>query len=310
MSKIVIALGGNALGNQPSEQLELVKETVKPIVDLIKQGHQVVISHGNGPQVGMINNAFEAARKAGVLKHGMPFPECGAMSQGYIGYHLQNALLKELADQGVKKSCVTLVTQVEVDPIDPAFLVPTKPIGPFYSEKEAEAIAEATGYTMKEDSNRGYRRVIASPKPIGVVEIDAIRSLIQNDFVVITVGGGGIPVVRSENGYTGVPAVIDKDFASRKLADLLDADFLFILTAVDCVSLNFGKPGQVDLRELKVEDAKRFVKEGHFAKGSMLPKVEAAIEFAEGKPGRVALIGALDKATLALEGKSGTRISL
>lgn len=310
MSKIVIALGGNALGNQPSEQIELVKETVKPIVELIKQGHQVVISHGNGPQVGMINNAFEAARKAGVLKHGMPFPECGAMSQGYIGYHLQNALLRELALQKVSKQCVTLVTQVVVDPNDPAFQIPTKPIGPFYSQKEAETIAEATGYTMKEDSNRGYRRVIASPKPIGVVEIDAIRNLVDNDFVIITVGGGGIPVVASGDGYEGVAAVIDKDFASRKLAELLDADFLFILTAVDCVSLNYGKPNQVDLRELNVEDAKRFVKEGHFAKGSMLPKVEAAIEFAEGKAGRVALIGALDKASLAIEGKSGTRITL
>lgn len=310
MSKIVIALGGNALGNQPSEQIELVKQTVKPIVELIKQGHQVIISHGNGPQVGMINNAFEAARKAGVLKHGMPFPECGAMSQGYIGYHLQNALLREMVEQGVKKQCVTLVTQVEVDPADPAFQTPTKPIGPFYSEKEAEIIAEATGYVMKEDSNRGYRRVIASPKPIGVVEIETIRCLVENEVIVITVGGGGIPVIKDGNGYVGVPAVIDKDFASRKLADLLDADYLFILTAVDCVSLNYGKTGQIDLKDLKVEEAKRFIKEGHFAKGSMLPKVEAAVEFAEKKAGRIALIGSLEKASLALEGKSGTRITL
>jgi carbamate kinase len=310
MSKIVIALGGNALGNTPSEQAELVKKTVKPIVDLIRQGHQVIISHGNGPQVGMINNAFEAARKTGVLQHGMPFPECGAMSQGYIGYHLQNALLRELAEQGIRRDCVTLVTQVEVDPADPAFQTPTKPIGPFYSASDAQAIADATGYIMKEDSNRGYRRVIASPKPIGVVEIETIRCLVANNVIVITVGGGGIPVIRDGFGYAGVPAVIDKDFASRKLADLVDADVLFILTAVDFVSLNFGKPNQVDLRELKVAEAKQYIRDGHFAKGSMLPKVEAAVEFAQGKPGRTALIGALEKATLALEGKSGTRVTL
>jgi carbamate kinase len=310
MSKIVIALGGNALGNQPSEQIQLVKNTVKPIVDLIKKGHQVIISHGNGPQVGMINNAFEAARNAGVLKHGMPFPECGAMSQGYIGYHLQNALQRELAEQGVNKQVVTLVTQVEVDPEDPGFQNPSKPIGPFYSKEESERIAATTGYIMKEDSNRGYRRVVASPKPIGVVEIESVKCLVDSGFIVITVGGGGIPVIREGNGYQGVPAVIDKDFASRKLADLLDADYLFILTAVDHVSLRYGKADQVDLQELTVEEAKQYIREGHFARGSMLPKVEAAMEFAGAKPGRIALIGALEKAALALDGKSGTRITL
>ncbi|MDD3126233.1 MAG: carbamate kinase [Candidatus Izemoplasmatales bacterium] len=310
MSKIVIALGGNALGNQPSEQIRLVGETVKPIVELIKQGHQVIISHGNGPQVGMINNAFEAARKSGVLQHGMPFPECGAMSQGYIGYHLQNALAKELVNQNLCQKCVTIISQVEVDPNDIAFQTPTKPIGPFYTQSEAEAIAQATGYIMKDDSNRGFRRVIASPKPIDVIEIDTIKCLVENNVIVITVGGGGIPVVKDGNGYIGVPAVIDKDFASQKLADLLDADYLFILTAVECVSLNFGKPNQVDLRELTVDDAKTYIRDGHFAKGSMLPKVEAAMNFASGKLGRVALIGALEKATLALEGKSGTRVIL
>ena len=310
MSKIVIALGGNALGNQPSDQIRLVRDTVKPIVDLIKKGHQVIISHGNGPQVGMINNAFEAARKSGVLKHGMPFPECGAMSQGYIGYHLQNALAKELINQGLKQKCVTIISQVEVDPNDDAFQTPSKPIGPFYSKQEAETIAEATGYIMKEDSNRGFRRVVASPKPIDIVEIDTVRCLVENNVIVITVGGGGIPVVKDGNGYVGVPAVIDKDFASQKLADLLDADYLFILTAVDCVSLNYGKPNQIDLHELTVADAKKYINDGQFAKGSMLPKVEAAMEFASEKSGRVALVGSLEKATLALEGKSGTRITI
>ncbi|HOW38368.1 MAG TPA: carbamate kinase [Bacillota bacterium] len=310
MSKIVIALGGNALGNSPEEQSLLVQQTVKPIVDLIRAGHQVIIAHGNGPQVGMINNAFEAARGAGVLRHGMPFPECGAMSQGYIGYHLQNALLRELAQQGIAKEVVTLITQVEVDPEDPGFQNPTKPIGPFYKQAEAEAIAQATGYVMKEDANRGWRRVIASPKPIGVVEIATVRTLVDAGIIVITVGGGGIPVVRDGLGYRGVAAVIDKDFASRKLADLLDADYLFILTAVDHVSLRYGKADQVDLTELTVSQAQAYIREGHFAKGSMLPKVEAASEFAQGKPGRIAVIGSLDKAALCLEGKSGTRVTL
>lgn len=308
MSRIVIALGGNALGNSPEEQLELVRNTAKPIADLIGKGHQVVIAHGNGPQVGMINNAFEAARRAQVLSHGMPFPECGAMSQGYIGYHLQNALGRELNDRGTPREVVTLVTQVEVDPADPGFQNPSKPIGPFLSKEDAEKIALATGYVMKEDSGRGWRRVVASPKPLGVVEIGTVRCLMEHGIIVITVGGGGIPVVREGTGFRGVPAVIDKDFASQKLADLLEADYLFILTAVDRVAIRFGKPDQENLGELDVETAKRYIAEGHFAKGSMLPKVQAAVEFVEKGQGRVALIGSLDKAALCLEGRSGTRI--
>ncbi len=308
MKRIVIALGGNALGNNATEQSELVRQTVKPIAELIARGHQVVVTHGNGPQVGMINLAFETAARAGALSHPMPFPECGAMSQGYIGYHLQNALNRELADRGIAKRAVTVVTQVEVDPADPGFQNPTKPIGAFYTKENADRLAAANGYVMKEDAGRGYRRVIASPKPISVVELPMIETLVEAGYVVITVGGGGIPVVREGNGYAGVPAVIDKDFASQTLADLLDADLLFILTAVDRVSLNFGKPDQVDLDVLKINEALDFIAQGHFAKGSMLPKVEAAVRFAAKKDGRIAVIGALEKAALAIDGKSGTRI--
>jgi len=308
MKRIVIALGGNALGNNAAEQAELVKLTVKPIAELIARGHQVIVTHGNGPQVGMINLAFETAAKAGALTHPMPFPECGAMSQGYIGYHLQNALNRELADRGISKRAVTVVTQVEVDPADPAFQNPTKPIGAFYTKENAERLSAANGYVMREDAGRGYRRVIASPKPVGVVELPMIETLVDAGYVVITVGGGGIPVVRDGLGYAGVPAVIDKDFASQTLADLLDADLLFILTAVDKVSLNFGKPDQVDLDVLKVSEALDFIAQGHFAKGSMLPKVEAAVRFAARKDGRVAVIGALEKAALAIDGRSGTRV--
>lgn len=310
MSRIVVALGGNALGNSPLEQLQLVKNTVKPIAQLIAKGHEVLIAHGNGPQVGMINLVFETAEHDKVIKHAMPFPECGAMSQGYIGFHLQNALRSELNAIGYPKEVMTLVTEVEVDPSDPAFDHPSKPIGTFHSEAEAKELELKKGYIMKEDAGRGYRRVVASPKPIGVVGIDVIKCLVNAGHVVITVGGGGIPVAKTEEGYQGVAAVIDKDFASQKLADLVDADYLFILTAVDRVSINFNKSNQLDLDQLTVQEAKSYIAEGHFAKGSMLPKVEAAIQFAESKPGRTAIIASLEKAALALEGKSGTKITI
>ncbi len=310
MSRIVVALGGNALGNSPLEQLQLVKNTVKPIAQLIAKGHEVLIAHGNGPQVGMINLVFETAEHDKVIKHAMPFPECGAMSQGYIGFHLQNALRSELNAIGYPKEVMTLVTEVEVDPSDPAFDHPSKPIGSFHSEAEAKELELKKGYIMKEDAGRGYRRVVASPKPIGVVGIDVIKCLVNAGHVVITVGGGGIPVAKTEEGYQGVAAVIDKDFASQKLADLVDADYLFILTAVDRVSINFNKSNQLDLDQLTVQEAKSYIAEGHFAKGSMLPKVEAAIQFAESKPGRTAIIASLEKAALALEGKSGTKITI
>ena len=227
--RIVIALGGNALGSTPYEQLALVTETAKPIVDLIEQGNEVVIAHGNGPQVGMINLGMATAAEAGAIKSDMPFPECGAMSQGYIGYHLQNAIGNELAARGLQKDVATVVTQVLVDENDPAFQKPTKPVGAFYDKATAERIAAEKGYTMVEDAGRGYRQVVPSPKPVDVIEKNTVRALINGGCVVITVGGGGIPVVRRDGKLYGTPAVIDKDFASAKLAELVQADALVIL---------------------------------------------------------------------------------
>ena len=306
--RIVIALGGNALGNTPYEQLALVTETAKPIVDLIEQGNEVVIAHGNGPQVGMINLGMATAAEAKAIKSDMPFPECGAMSQGYIGYHLQNAIGNELAARGMKKDVATVVTQVLVDENDPAFQNPTKPVGAFYDKQTAERIAKEKGYTMVEDAGRGYRQVVPSPKPIDVIEKNTVNTLIKDGCVVITVGGGGIPVIRKDGKLNGTPAVIDKDFASAKLAELVQADALVILTAVDRVAINWGKPNQQSLDEMSVEDAEKYCAEGHFAPGSMLPKVKAAISFA--KAGGTAIIASLENAGKAVRGESGTVIHL
>lgn len=306
MKKLVIALGGNALGNTPYEQLKLVQETAKPIVDLIEAGNQVIIAHGNGPQVGMINLAMSTAANAKAIKSDMPFPECGAMSQGYIGYHLQNSIQNELKARGIAKSVATVVTQVLVDESDPAFQHPSKPIGAFYSKEEADRIAAEKGYTMVEDAGRGYRQVVPSPKPVDVVEKDMVNTLIDAGHVVITVGGGGIPVIEKEGKLLGVPAVIDKDFASAKLAELVKADALVILTAVDRVSINWGKPNQQALESMTCEEAERYCKEGHFAPGSMLPKVQAAMSFA--RTGGEAIIASLENAAAALRGESGTKV--
>ena len=309
MSKrIVIALGGNALGNTPYEQLALVTETAKPIVDLIEQGNEVIIAHGNGPQVGMINLGMATAAEAKAIKSDMPFPECGAMSQGYIGYHLQNAIGNELAARGIVKDVATVVTQVLVDENDPAFQNPTKPVGAFYDKQTAERIAKEKGYTMVEDAGRGYRQVVPSPKPIDVIEKNTVNALIKDGCVVITVGGGGIPVIRKDGKLNGTPAVIDKDFASAKLAELVQADALVILTAVDRVAINWGKPNQQSLDEMSVEEAEKYCAEGHFAPGSMLPKVKAAISFA--KAGGTAIIASLENAGKAVRGESGTVIHL
>jgi carbamate kinase len=306
MKKLVIALGGNALGNTPYEQLKLVTGTAKPIVDLIEAGNQVVIAHGNGPQVGMINLAMSTAAAAKAIKSDMPFPECGAMSQGYIGYHLQNSIQNELKARGIKKSVATVVTQVLVDENDPAFQHPTKPIGAFYSREEADKIAAEKGYTMIEDAGRGYRQVVPSPKPVDVVEKDMVNTLIDAGHVVITVGGGGIPVVEKEGKLVGVPAVIDKDFASAKLAELVHADALVILTAVDRVAINWGRPNQQSLERMTCAEAEQYCKEGHFAPGSMLPKVQAAMSFAH--TGGEAIIASLENAAAALRGESGTKV--
>ena len=306
MKKIVIALGGNALGNTPAEQLELVRQTAKPIVDLIEEGNQVVIAHGNGPQVGMINLGMSTAAEAGAIKSDMPFPECGAMSQGYIGYHLQNSIANELAARGIQKTVGTLVTQVLVDEADPAFQKPSKPVGAFYDKETADKIAAEGGDTTVEDAGRGWRQVVPSPKPVDVVEKDMVNTLVDSGYVVITVGGGGIPVVKKDGRLVGTPAVIDKDFASAKLAELIDADMLVILTAVDRVAINWGKPDQKALAEMTVDEAEKYCGEGHFAPGSMLPKVQAAMSFA--KAGGTAIIASLENAAAALRGESGTRI--
>ena len=306
MKKIVIALGGNALGNTPAEQLELVRQTAKPIVDLIEEGNQVVIAHGNGPQVGMINLGMSTAAEAGAITSDMPFPECGAMSQGYIGYHLQNSIANELAARGIQKTVGTLVTQVLVDEADPAFQKPSKPVGAFYDKETADKIAAERGYTMVEDAGRGWRQVVPSPKPVDVVEKDMVNTLVDSGYVVITVGGGGIPVVKKDGRLVGTPAVIDKDFASAKLAELIGADMLVILTAVDRVAINWGKPDQKALAEMTVDEAEKYCGEGHFAPGSMLPKVQAAMSFA--KAGGTAIIASLENAAAALRGESGTRI--
>ena len=304
--KIVIALGGNALGDTAIEQLKLVEETAKPIVDLIEDGNQVVIAHGNGPQVGMINLGMNYAHEQGVIKGEMPFPECGAMSQGYIGYHLQNAIGNELKKRGIKKDVACVVTQVVVDEKDPAFSKPTKPVGAFYDKVTAERMASEKGWTFVEDAGRGYRRVVARPKPIDVAEINVVNNLVDNGYVVITVGGGGIPVINKDGKLVGVPAVIDKDFASAKLAELMKADSLFILTAVERVCINFGKPNQKQLEKMTLEDCERYIGEEQFAPGSMLPKVIACMEFA--KTGGEAIVADLKNAKLALKGESGTKI--
>ena len=309
MSKrIVIALGGNALGNTATEQLALVSNTAKAIVDLIAEGNEVVIAHGNGPQVGMINLGLSTAAEAGAIKADMPFPECGAMSEGYIGYHLQQAIGNELASRGMTKPVATIVTQTVVSEDDPAFQNPTKPVGAFYDKETADRIAAEKGYTLVEDAGRGYRQVVPSPKPFDIVEAESIKALFNAGHVVIAVGGGGIPVVRKEGKVYGTPAVIDKDFGSELLAELLDADVLVILTAVEKVAINFNKPDQKGLDDLTPAQAKVYMDENQFAKGSMLPKVQAAVKFAESKPGRTALITLLEKAKDGIAGKTGTRI--
>ena len=309
MSKrIVIALGGNALGNTAAQQLQLVTETARSIVDLIAAGNEVVVAHGNGPQVGMINLGLSTAAEAKAIKADMPFPECGAMSEGYIGYHLQQAIGNELMSRGMDKPVATIVTQTVVSEDDPAFQNPTKPVGAFYDKETADRIAAEKGYTMVEDAGRGYRQVVPSPKPIDVIEKKTVNTLIESGCVVITVGGGGIPVVRRDGKLYGTPAVIDKDFASAKLAELVHADALVILTAVDRVCINWGKPNQESLSEMTVEQAEKYCGEGHFAPGSMLPKVKAAVSFA--KTGGTAIIASLENAGAAVRGESGTKVHL
>ncbi|MEA5051299.1 MAG: carbamate kinase [Oscillospiraceae bacterium] len=304
MALIVVALGGNALGNTPEEQKAAVRTASGHIAALIADGNAIAVSHGNGPQVGLINQAMNASGD-------MPFPECGAMSQGYIGYHLQNALAKALRERGIERTVATVVTQVVVDRNDPKFLDPSKPIGSFYTEAQAKALAAEKGYAVKEDAGRGWRRVVASPSPVEIVELPAVRALLDSGAVPIASGGGGIPVVRLADGsLEGVAAVIDKDFASEKLAEDLGADVLLILTAVDRAAVNFRKPDQRELASVTVGEAKKYIAEGQFAPGSMLPKMQAAVRFAESRPGRRAIITSLEQASLAAKGLAGTILSL
>jgi carbamate kinase len=306
--RIVIALGGNALGDTLAEQMKAALGTAKAIVDLVEAGHEVVVVHGNGPQVGMIETAFETASKADPHFPVLPMSVCVALSQGYIGYDLQNVLRKELDSRKIKKGVVTLITQVEVDPKDAAFANPTKPIGGFMTKDEA-GVLEKQGVPVMEDAGRGWRRVVASPKPVNIIEADTVTALLEAGQIPIAAGGGGIPVALQNGQYRGMSAVIDKDFSAAKLAELIGADTLIILTAVEKVAVNFGKPDQKWLDKLTVTDATKYMGENQFAKGSMLPKVQAAMGFVQSGENRKALITLLAKAKEGIEGKTGTLIT-
>lgn len=307
MAKVVVALGGNALGKSPEEQLKLVKNTASSLIGLIDAGNQVVISHGNGPQVGAINLGMNFAAENGKTA-AFPFPECGAMSQGYIGYHLQQSLQNELHKRWMNKNVATIVTQIAVDPQDPAFNNPSKPVGDFYTKEQAEQIEKEKGYTFKEDAGRGYRQVVPSPLPKKIMELNSINTLIESGDLVIAGGGGGVPVIMTDNGLQGVPAVIDKDRSSALLADQISADKLIILTAVDYVYVNYGKPDEKALKTLTIDEAHKYMDEKQFAAGSMLPKIEACLSFVEGHPEREAIITSLNGLDDALAGKVGTVI--
>ena len=304
MARYVVSLGGNALGNNSEEQKKALIKVADAITDLIIDNNEVAIVHGNGPQVGMINLAFETSKET----PNMPFPECGAMSEGYIGYHIQNAIYNSLNKRNINKTVCTVVTQVLVDQKDPLFLNPSKPIGSFYSKEEANKIAEEKGYIMKEDAGRGYRRVVPSPLPIDIIEKDAIKSLMKSGQVVICAGGGGIPVIKDNDKLEGVAAVIDKDYASSKLADLIDADYLVILTAVDNVYINYRKDNEKKLDKVSTSELEKYLNEGHFAKGSMYPKVQACLNFVKSGKNKTAIIASLDNAKEAFKEKAGTII--
>ena len=309
MAKIVVALGGNALGKSPQEQLELVKNTAKSLVGLITKGHEIVISHGNGPQVGSINLGLNYAAEHD-QGPAFPFAECGAMSQAYIGYQLQESLQNELHSMGIDKQVVTLVTQVEVDEGDPAFNSPSKPIGLFYTKEEANRIQQEKGYQFVEDAGRGYRRVVPSPQPISIIELESIKTLVENDTLVIAAGGGGIPVIREQHdSFKGIDAVIDKDKTSALLGADIHCDQLIILTAIDYVYINYHTDQQQALKTTKIDTLKTYIEEEQFAKGSMLPKIESAISFIENNPNGSVLITSLNQLDAALEGKIGTLIT-
>lgn len=309
MSRIVVALGGNALGNTPDEQKHNIQGAVSSLVQLIKDGHEIILTHGNGPQVGMIQLAFEKSSKVDGKIPMMDLPECTAMSQGYIGFHLQNELIGELKNQGLPANVVTVITQVIVKKEDPSFKNPTKPIGVYYDEETAKVLMRThPDEVYANDAGRGYRKMVASPKPVGIVEISIIDQLIKQGNIVIACGGGGIPVIQEGTKYKSVPAVIDKDLASAKLAEMVDADYLLILTDVDRVAINWGKSNQKNLSKLTIKEAVTYCEDGHFAPGSMLPKVQAAVQFVKSGKRRKAIITSLENSLAALNGKAGTLI--
>lgn len=306
MAKIVVALGGNALGDSAIEQKRAIQKVVPGLVDLVEKGHQLIVSHGNGPQVGMINLAFTEYYENIESNDELPFPECNAMSEGYIGFHLQNEITNECNKRSITTKAQTIITQVEVSSDDPAFLNPTKPIGKFYTKEEGKNISQKYGHIIKEDAGRGYRRMVPSPKPLDIVELDTINSLFSEGKIVIACGGGGIPVIKNEGRYEGVAAVIDKDFASAQLAELLNADYLIILTAVPNVFINYGKENQEALQNVTVEKLSKYIAQNQFSKGSMLPKVEAILKFVDSSKLRVGIITSIDYLNEALRGEEGT----
>jgi carbamate kinase len=307
--KIVFAIGGNALGNNPEEQFQLALDVAKPLLELIKDGHQLVVVHGNGPQVGLIKTSLDIGHKHQPKIPFVDLNHAGAMSQGYIGYALQKAFRITAEKMGLSVQPISVITQVEVDPLDPAFQHPTKPIGDFYSLAEAELMRKQ-GFNMVEDSGRGYRQVVPSPKPQLIIEKDAIQTLMEAKYLVIAAGGGGIPVIRQGHDLKGIDAVIDKDFASSKLADLIKADRLILLTSVNRVMINFGTPQAKALDKINVKQANQYIKEGQFAPGSMLPKVEAALLFVRQDKQRQAIIASIKEAGQAIKGLAGTAITL
>ncbi len=308
-NRVVIALGGNSLGNSAEEEMDAINKAVPFLIELAKMGNEIIITHGNGPQVGMFQNAMRIAHQMAGRFPLIDLTDSVAITQGFIGYHLQQGLVNEIIRQNLPWHVATIITRIEVDKDDPAFTDPEKPIGAFFTPSQVmDMVKEDPSLQFMEDSGRGCRRAVASPEPKRILEAASILNLIDNDFIAIACGGGGIPVAKQEDGtYQSIPCVLDKDLASELLAEDCDAEMLILLTGVEYVSINFGRPDQEDLKNLSVADAERFLAEGQFGKGSMEPKVKAAIRFVKSKPGRVAIIGKLDKAPEAFKGQSGTR---
>lgn len=311
MARIVVALGGNALSLDGKAtavaQQQVADQTTGLLARLIQAGHELAVVHGNGPQIGNIILHEEAINTEKTPT--MPVDTCGAMSQGQIGYWLQKAFYNNFQTLGITKPVASIVTQVVVDPNDPAFSNPTKPIGPFYSEQEAKKLAAERGFTVKEDAGRGWRKVVPSPKPIDIIEADLVKMALDNQAILITAGGGGIPVYYQNDELVGLEAVIDKDFAAAKLAEIIEADVLLILTAVDTVKINYGQPNEQAIDQMSLDQARQYIAEGQFAPGSMLPKVEASIKFVSTGNGRQAIITTPEGALEALNGQIGTKIT-